>query len=289
MSATSERNTTYHGTDAAYVLPNDTPEHVRLEHQSIALNKMMHDTPFHALLKEPKRLLDIGCGTGAMTVQLAHAYPEAKVYGLDLSPVPPIHAKPENVEYVVGNFRDLAGKAADFQWGSFDYVFHRLLFFGMTDWPGYVSDVHSSLASGGWAEMHDPNFRWYNAQDEEVSTSWKWHGALHSALSAKGIDLDAGAGLEDWMRGAGFEYVSVREYKWTFGEAVWDLYPDSEAAGVFSTRELRFNLVPMLEALVEGSGYSGEEVREMQREMVATLDMPVGGHVKYFVVTGRKA
>ncbi len=35
---------------------------------------------------EPRRILDLGCGTGAMTLRLKQKYPRAEVIGLDLSP-----------------------------------------------------------------------------------------------------------------------------------------------------------------------------------------------------------
>ena len=34
----------------------------------------------------PRRILDLGCGTGSTTVRLKQAFPEAEVIGLDLSP-----------------------------------------------------------------------------------------------------------------------------------------------------------------------------------------------------------
>ena len=34
-------------------------------------------------------------------------------------------------------------------------VYRQLLLCGITDWPGYVCDVHAMLRPGGWAEFGD--------------------------------------------------------------------------------------------------------------------------------------
>lgn len=163
----------YHNTTSTYSLPNeyvDTRsvftvyqltdlsgvEQNRLELQAQALEQLMHNNIFHSPLVKPNRILDVGCGTGRSTVQLAQKFPDAQIIGVDLSPVPALHSKPDNVEYVQGDIRQLV-KSEDkrFTNHSFDYVFSRLLSLGMTDWPGYFSDVSLLLASGGWFEVQE--------------------------------------------------------------------------------------------------------------------------------------
>ena len=134
----------------------------------------MSNQPFHAPLKNPKRILDIGCGTGVMTVALAKAYPEAEVIGLDLSPVPDRHEKPANVTYIQGDVRELAkGGNERIARRTFDYVFHRLLVLSMTEWPSYVSIVDSLLRPGGYAEMQELDMMITSADGTRTSvTEW---------------------------------------------------------------------------------------------------------------------
>jgi trans-aconitate methyltransferase len=89
-----------------------------------------------------QKALDIGCGTGIMTHRIASEFPNAQVYGLDLSPVPNIREKLPNIEYIQANIVDVTNPTdpdARFKPNSFDYIFSRLLVLGMTNWPDYVS------------------------------------------------------------------------------------------------------------------------------------------------------
>lgn len=54
---------------------------------------------------DAKLIVDVGCGTGAMTLSLAFRNPSAAVIGLDLSRVPETHVTPPNVLYIQGDVR----------------------------------------------------------------------------------------------------------------------------------------------------------------------------------------
>ncbi|KAF2876535.1 hypothetical protein BDV95DRAFT_483845 [Massariosphaeria phaeospora] len=79
----------YHETKAAYALPNDNVEQQRLELQHSLFKGLMGERIIHAPLpKDIGRAVDIGCGTGSVTHEIASNYASASVYGVDLSAVP---------------------------------------------------------------------------------------------------------------------------------------------------------------------------------------------------------
>lgn len=175
---------------------------------------MMHHKPFHAPVTTPKRILDIGCGTGAMTYVLATAFPDAEVVGLDISPVPEgRYERPRNLRYVQGNVMELEGEAKEVvREGSFNYIFHRLLVLGMTDWPGYLKKVEALLAPGGWAEMQDYDLSVLNAAGERASDGW-WHwSCFREDAEAMGLDTAVGTKLGKLMETAGLVGVEEKLY-----------------------------------------------------------------------------
>ena len=128
------RDRQYHDTSSAYVLPNEyvaaihrtskrsqpcrnnrihsAVEHDRLDAQAAAIVEMIGGIPCLApidSLKHASKAVDVGCGTGVATVQIAGMLPSTRVYGLDISPVPEGTRKiaPKNVTWAVGNVLDV--------------------------------------------------------------------------------------------------------------------------------------------------------------------------------------
>lgn len=98
-----------------------------------------------------KRALDVGCGTGIVTHELAQMLPEAIVTGIDLTPVPAVREKLRNIEYLNGDFLAMSNPAnpeAPFEGPNFDYIFSRLLVMGIGNWPEYVQRCVSLVKPG---------------------------------------------------------------------------------------------------------------------------------------------
>ncbi|GER92013.1 hypothetical protein KDW_61750 [Dictyobacter vulcani] len=86
--------------NAPYVLPKDEQEIDRLDLQHYVFRYMLRDN-YLAPLKNPGRILDIGCGTGLWAIELAKGFPTADIVGLDiLKPTLDATQRPRNVLFL---------------------------------------------------------------------------------------------------------------------------------------------------------------------------------------------
>ena len=145
-------------------------------------------------------MLDLGCGTGAMTAWLASAYPDAEVIGVDIAPIPDRHHKP-NVEYVQGNVLELMKTDSRFQQGSFDYIFQRFLIFGLQDWKDHFNALKALLRPGGWLESQEASWRCRSADGSSVlNDGWQWYTAWKVDSSARHLDVEIGDHLREILQ-----------------------------------------------------------------------------------------
>ena len=117
--------------------------------------------PIHSL-PASARAVDVGCGTGVATLQIASMLPSVKFYGLDITEVPEPARKmaPANVSWVVGNVLNVDVSQPDddtmhceiFTPDGLDYVFGRKLFLRVKKWQRYFATAYHSLKSGGLIE-----------------------------------------------------------------------------------------------------------------------------------------
>ena len=87
-------------------------------HHLSALDLALEDIP------PPRRVLDLGTGTGVVALALAERYPEAEVVGIDLSPAMIEEARTKVPPELAGRLRFEVGDASalDYPDGDFDLV-----------------------------------------------------------------------------------------------------------------------------------------------------------------------
>lgn len=73
------------------------------------------------VLRKGAKVLDMGCGPGAWSMEIASEYPKSQVVGVDISPMFPNDIKPSNCTF---HQLDLH-QGLPFEDGTFDYVFMR--------------------------------------------------------------------------------------------------------------------------------------------------------------------
>ncbi|TKA25061.1 hypothetical protein B0A50_06125 [Salinomyces thailandicus] len=294
---------TYH-TDkqAHYVLPNGSPEHLRLETQARHLQAIMNGRVIHAPLAktEIRSILDVGCGTGVVTNYLAQQYPDAEVVGVDLSPVPALRDRPSNVRFLQGNIltekpsswrpsEDSNGQANILSdAAAFDLIYSRLLLCGMSDWPQYLRTCFQLLRPGGWTEIHDLDWIWYDRDGNDISATWDWLTRLRAAAEKRGLYFRCGSRTQRWMEEAGFQDVQVRTYRWPFGgqwenEECWRDFGQYVASAMV---EMFWHLIPRL--MMGRPECTAEMVEGMQRDMQRDFAPVEGKHWVFYVSCGRK-
>jgi malonyl-CoA O-methyltransferase len=102
------------------------------------LHREIADKLFTQVVKErlPSALLDVGCGTGYLTVRFKDRFPQSKIVGLDFSPEMLEVARPkhEGIEWVLADSNNLP-----FPDGCFDVVVSNLAY----QWAGDLSRAFS--------------------------------------------------------------------------------------------------------------------------------------------------
>jgi len=105
-----------------YPLPNDEEEHKRLEDMQLVFRTLLGGNILAPISEHPTKILDVGTGGGAWVVEVAKDYPEALIYGLDISPIA-LSDAPNNCKFVQGDLT----KGLKFEDNSMDLVHSRYL------------------------------------------------------------------------------------------------------------------------------------------------------------------
>ena len=160
----------------------------------------------NAIQGQPRRILDLGCGTGSTTLRLKRRFPQAEVIGLDLSPQMLVMAadKAKAAQLEV-TFRHGNAAATGLPEVSFDVVCMTLLFHETP--PAVAKTILQEsfrlLAPGGQVLILDGNQRTLRATD--------W---LNGIFEEPFIRDYAQGNVEAWLGWAGFETVRSQDVFW---------------------------------------------------------------------------
>jgi len=199
-------------------------------------------------LRPGRSLLDVGCGPGNLTVDLAIRVAPGPVLGLDLAGAVLDEARSDarerqvdNVEFVEGDIRTAQLRAA-----PFDVVHaHQVLQF-LADPVDALRAMGRVTASGGIVAAREVDWttmRW--APDDPRLDRWL---ALYRAVMARdGGDPTAGRRLPRWAAVAGLHTASYTTSTWTFatpGERAWwgDLWADRVVSSTFAEHALAYDM-----------------------------------------------
>ena len=165
----------------------------------------MHGKLFNAPITDPKRVLDIGTGTGIWAIEFGDRYPQANVLGNDLSPIQPRWVPP-NVHFEVDDVES--------EWTyskKFDFIHCRTMSACIRDWPTLVRRCKENTTPGGYCEFTDFDIQWTSPDNslKEGDLLLTINRQFFEAVEAVGTEANPGRYLEKWVREAGFEDVHV--------------------------------------------------------------------------------
>jgi ubiquinone/menaquinone biosynthesis C-methylase UbiE len=120
----------FHGIKSGYLNSSAAVSYDRITEYALAPNETwVRQALIDAVKVQPRRILDLGCGTGSTTLMLKQAFPQAEVIGLDLSPYMLVRAEDKTKTAGLDiNWRHGNAEKTGFSDACFDLVTVSLLF-----------------------------------------------------------------------------------------------------------------------------------------------------------------
>ena len=175
----------------AYAVGEGGAETDRLNRQHAMLTDLFRGLTLSPI-QNPKSILDVGTGPESWALQMAAAYPNAQVIGIDLREEPGIPRRlPPNYRYMQGDIL----KGLPLPDGSMDYVHMRALWTALRpeQWPVALKELVRVTRSDGWIESVEGGLPRITDGATALSTYTGWVRLL--MLQQRGVDADYAARL----------------------------------------------------------------------------------------------
>jgi ubiquinone/menaquinone biosynthesis C-methylase UbiE len=205
-------------------------------------------------LRPGQRVLDVGCGPGTITVDLARRVrPDGDVLGLDVAADVVAQAEAHGAEAGVGNVRFAVGDvyALDAEDGAFDVVHAHQVLQHLSDPARALRELRRVLRPGGLLAVRDSDYAAFTWAPADPALD-RWLALYHELTRRNGAEADAGRYLLGWVQAAGFEDVEAGSSTWTFADpearAWWcGLWADRVVASAFATQAVAAGLATTAE------------------------------------------
>lgn len=241
-------------------------------------------------------ILDIGTGSGAWCIEMARAFPNAYVVGMDLVPVKASSLPPSNCHFEVGNADTDLTKMYPAE--SFDLVHARTMMQGVKDFPSFFQNVSRMLRPGGVLLIMDGRFVTWDEErqlieyKEEGQPGFSWFRKMiyhmHEALEAHNPNTHLMYRITDCVRGMGDE-VWKKVDSFDLYLPVGDLdsatiSPGQRLGGRLFAQSLSM-LPDSIRPMLLSSSLKPEEVDRLTIELRAELKEPKVKQFSQFIYT----
>lgn len=173
------------------------------------------------------RLLDVGCGPGTITVDLAEAVAPGEVVAIDASALALDEARRHAAESAADlslTFEQADVMALPYPDASFDVVHAHQVLQHLPDPVGALREMRRVTRPGGLVAVRDVDYATMTwAPESEGLTDWR--ELYYEVARADGGEPDAGRRLVGWALAAGFApqdlHPSATAWSYAFGERRW--------------------------------------------------------------------
>lgn len=171
-------------------------------------------------LSSGQSLLDIGCGPGTITIDLARRVAPGQVVGVDREVTPLVTARSDATEQGVLNVGFTVGDAYQLDFGDdcFDVVHAHQVLQHLTDPVAALREMARVCKPGGIVAVRDADYAamtWYPAEPRLD----RWLDLYHQVARDNGGEPDAGRRLRGWARAAGFTDITSTASVWCYANA----------------------------------------------------------------------
>ncbi|CCX16256.1 Similar to Demethylmenaquinone methyltransferase; acc. no. Q9RRT0 [Pyronema omphalodes CBS 100304] len=264
-----------------WLLPNDEQEQDRMQIVDTMLSLLLDGELHLSPLSHPRRILDVGTGTGVWASDMAYKFPNTRVIGTDLSPIQV--ATPDNCTFEIED--------ADDNWlyppNYFSMVHTRNLLGGITNWKRFFDETYRSLHPNGWLELHESPYKIYSNNPAYTDIPLMRTVTLFSDISARlgRVCGEEVFGFKALMEAAGFVDVTETRYRLPIGT-----WPDST-----NEKEIgRYNLLNCLDGIegfalaIVGQGENIDPQEMMDEARKDILNKRARLYTTFIILRGRK-
>jgi len=219
MDYVYENGRSYHsyqgtGPGGKYPFPNDADEQNRLDMYHHIFGLFLDGGLFTAPVQNPRRILDLGTGTGIWAIEAADEFPDAEVTGTDLSPIQPAYVPP-NVRFEVDDCE------LDWEYGEdvFDLIHVRCLAASIGDWGHLFKQAYNALKPGGYVQFADYGGEIFCDDDSMPSNSSfrQWFSLINEGSERAGRPLTAWKSVKGHLEKLGYVDIEENIFKWPVG------------------------------------------------------------------------
>ncbi|MGZ4688686.1 MAG: methyltransferase domain-containing protein [Acidimicrobiia bacterium] len=193
-------------------------------------------------------LLDVGCGPGTITIDLAGRVAPGAVVGIDRVAEVVAQAEElrrsrgiENVRFATGDVYSL-----DLADASFDVVHAHQVLQHLREPVAALRELRRVLRPGGTLAVRDSDYAAFVWAPGDPMLD-RWNELYHAITTRNGAEADAGRYLLGWVQEAGFNEVEAGSSTWTFADperrAWWgSLWADRVELSSFAEQAVAYGL-----------------------------------------------